>query len=556
MSIAGGIRAGMAFVEIKAHDTEFQASMLKFQERMVGVGASMRKLGTQVGVFAGALAVPMIAGIRASQSFDDALRGLQASVADLSPDQLEAIRKESLRLAAALGVAPETVADQFLNLAKAGVSVEDALAGAAETAVMFSRVGGLQGGQAAELLADAMNVFATSADHAGNTIAAAANASSVDIGQMTQAFAMAGAVAGMAGQNIDDTSAALAILGKGMLKGSDAGTSLKTMLLRITAPMGEAKTAMAELGLTVRSFTDQAGKPVRLPEMIDVLNNRLGKLNEVARRDVMARLFGQDAIRAAELLTRAGREGFDGMLGSMKDAVPLAQQFQYLTAGVSGFFSALETGAKLLSVAFQSSLGPSLQVAGRGLIFVGEKLAWLIEHVPGLGPLLAGTAVGATALSAALFSVSAASALVNFTMTNLPLKAVTALAWAASAAFGVLSGAAGTLAAAIYAIPGIGWIAGIVTALGALGAAAWWFYSRDKPSKGKPRGGQRGAQGDALPAPEQFQAAMAAPAPGRGRAPQQPLLSGAERQALSTARMERLLQELVDISKGQRPAWG
>ena len=560
MSIAGGIRAGLAFVEIKSHDTEFQASMLRMQQRMVEVGAQMRRLGTYAGVFAGALSAPMIGGLRAAQAFDDSLRGLQASVSDLSPEQLKAVRDESLRLARSLGVAPEKIADQFLNLAKAGMSVEAALGGAAKTAVMFAKVGGLEGGQAAELLADAMNVFGTSAEQAAGSISAAANASSVDINQMTQAFSMAGAVAGMAGQNIDDTSAALAILGKNMLKGSDAGTSLKTLLLRLTAPTGEAKNAMQDLGLTARAFTDAAGKPIRLPAMIDVLNAKLGKMNDIARRDVLTRLFGADAIRSAQILTQTGSKGFEQMLGAMNEAVPLGQQFEYLMAGVTGFFSALETGAKLLSIAFQTSLGPSLQYAGKAFLFVADKVSWLLENVPGLGPALAGVAVAAIGLALALLATAGATALTNVFMAQMPLKVTTALAWAASVAFGAVSKAAMGMAAAIYAIPGIGWIAGIITALGALGAAAYYFSSGpSKPKgaakKGRPQIEMGAALGAGLPSPEAFQGAfVAAGAPGGGAAAR-PVMNSGEQGALSMQRVERLLTELVDISKGQRPAW-
>ena len=559
MSMAGGIRAGLAFVEIKAHDTEFQASMLRFQERVTAVGATCKRLGTQVGLFAGALAVPMVASLRAAQGFDDALRELQASVSDLSPDQLKAVRDESLRLAASMAVAPEKIAQAFTLLAKAGVKVEDALDGAAKTAVEFSRVGGIEASQAAELLADSMNVFGVSAAHAGQTISAAANASSVDIGQMAMAMSMAGAVAGMAGQDIDDTSAALAILGKNMLKGSDAGTSLKTMLLRLTAPLGETKMAMQQLGLSARSFTDAAGKPVRLPQMIEILNQKLGKLDAVVRRDFMTRLFGQDSIRAAEILTKTGTAGFEGMLGAMKEAVPLTEQFGRLQGGISGFFSALEAGSKIVAIAFADTLAPALNVGAKAFLGIADWIAWVIKNTPVVGPLLAGVTVAALGLSAALFAVAGASALVNFTMANIPFKATTALAIAAQFAFGGLARSILGVAAAIYAIPGIGWIAAIVTALTALGAAAWWYFSADGSGKKKPTSRPKGAAGGAgaaLPKPEDLQRGMApagqaaAVGPGRG------ILNANDQAALSMKNVEGLLRELIDVNKSQRPAFG
>jgi TP901 family phage tail tape measure protein len=560
MSVAGGIRAGLAFVELKCHDTEFQAAMLRFQEKLTNVGAMCKRLGTQVGIFAGALAIPMVASLRAAQGFDDALRELQASVSDLSPEQLKAVKAESLRLAAAMATAPEKVAQAFTLLAKAGVSVEKALGGAAETAVQFAKVGGIDASQAAELLADAMNVFGTTADKAAQSIASSAASSSVDIHQMSMAMSMAGAVAGMAGQDIDDTSAALAILGSNMLKGSDAGTSLKTMLLHLTAPTGEAKTAMQQLGLSARSFIDTGtGKPMRLPAMIDLLNGKLGKLDAVVKKDFMVRLFGTDAIRAAQILTNAGSKGFDDMLGSMRDAVPLGEQFKQMQGGISGFFSALDAGAKIVAIAFSDSLAPAMNLGSKAVLSFSQGLAWLIGKVPVVGPLIAGLTVAASALSLALFAVAGATALTTFMMNNLPLKVTTALAWAGSVAFGALSKAALAVAASIYAIPGIGWIAGIITAVGALGAAAWWYSGtgdgKKKPNK-PPKGAGRGGAQAGLPAPEDLQRGMnGAQAPGAGNGQQRPLMNANDQAALSMKNVEGLLQQLIDVNKAQRPAF-
>jgi len=287
--------------------------------------------------------------------------------------------------------------------------------------------------------------------------------------------------------------------------------------------------------------------------MVGILNGKLGKLNDIAKKDVLVRLFGTDAIRAAQILTKEGEMGITKMLTAMENAVPLTQQFEYLMGGVSGFFSALEAGAKIVAIAYQSSLGPALLYAGRAFLFVSEKIAWVLENVPGLGPLLTGVALAAGILAVAMFAVAAGCALTNFFMTNLPLKVTTALAWGASVAFGVLSKAIFGVAAAIYAIPGIGWIAGIITALGALGAAAWYFYS--KPASPKKKGAGKQAVGAGMPGPDQLQAGMAPAAPPPGGAPQKPILAPGEASALSLRNVEGLLRELVDVSKGQRPAF-
>lgn len=586
MSMAGGIRAGMAFVEIKAHDTDFQAAMLRLQEKVVAVGATCRRMATQLGMFAGALAVPMVAAIAKARSFDDAMREIAASVSDLSPKQLKAIADESVRLGKAMGTAPSNFANAFLALVKAGMPLEQALKGGAKAAVEFAAIGKLEVTQAAELMTDAMNVFGVSAEGAAHAISSAADASSTDIQGMSQAMAQVGAVAGMANQNIDDTSAALAILAAGMLKGSDAGTSLKTMLLRLMTPSGETVHAMQRLGLTTKSFVDEANKPLPLPKMVGLLNEKLSRLDEVARRDTLGKLFGSDAIRAAEILTRSGAKGFEQMRTQMAATMPLAEKYKTIMGGITGLMNALETSAELLSIAFTENLGPAIQWMGNGLVWVSSKIAGFMKAVPGLSNFLAGLAAVATVVAGALTLVAGASATVNFVLNNLPFgkvfkdgaKLAPMFLRAGSvivrvAAF--VASAIGAIGSAIAALP-LGTIAAIGTAIAAAGVGLWWLMSSSDKKKGGGKGkakGQPGAEvagaggeGNALAFnggagavrmnPEQLQAAMTAQAaPILSGASGRPIINAGEETALSMKGVEKKLDTLIEVVKRQAPAF-
>ena len=143
--------------------------------------------------------------------------------------------------------------DLFLELLKAGMPLEKVLNGAGEAAIQFAKVGQMNVAQAAVVMSDAMSVFGVDANKAANAISSAADASSTSIEGLAQAFSMTSAVAALANQKIDDVSAALAILANNGVKGSDAGTSLKTMLMRLMAPADDAVGALDQLGLTVES---------------------------------------------------------------------------------------------------------------------------------------------------------------------------------------------------------------------------------------------------------------------------------------------------------------
>src|SRR5690606_31293352 len=101
------------------------------------------------------------------------------------------------------------------------------------------------------------------------------------------------------------------------LKGSDAGTSLKTMLMRLTAPTDKAAAVMADLGVQVynadgsmRSFQDIVGQ----------LERATAGLTDAQRNQALTTLFGADAIRAANILIAAGSDEFANMKEQVNQA--------------------------------------------------------------------------------------------------------------------------------------------------------------------------------------------------------------------------------------------
>ena len=144
MSNASAIRAGKAFVEISADDTKFQGAMKRVHNRMAAMSQTLRQTGTTMALGGAALGLPMVLAARKAAEFENALLELKGSVSDLSPKQLEAVRNESIRMSKAMGVAPAKIAQSFALLVKAGMSVEEAMAGAAQSAVEFGRVSGVE----------------------------------------------------------------------------------------------------------------------------------------------------------------------------------------------------------------------------------------------------------------------------------------------------------------------------------------------------------------------------------------------------------------------------
>jgi hypothetical protein len=155
-------------------------------------------------------------------------------------------------------------------------------------------------------------------------------------------------------------SATLAILANNGVKGSDAGTSVKTMLMRLMAPADDAAAALTQVGLSTQSFRGADGKMKPMVEIIDTLNQAMGGLDQTAKDDVFRRIFGADAIRAASILSTAGVDGFEGMRDAMTKALPVGEKYKILMSGLSGAGSQVLAAMQRMAIAVSDAVAPAL----------------------------------------------------------------------------------------------------------------------------------------------------------------------------------------------------
>jgi TP901 family phage tail tape measure protein len=165
-----------------------------------------------------------------------------------------------------------------------------------------------------------LNAFKLPASDAGRVadiLAASANASSIEVTDMAMSFQMASAVFASNGQSIEDLATATALLGNNGIKASDAGTSLKAMLIRLTAPVDAAKDVMDDLGIAVYN-TD--GSMRSFEDIVYSLQDATKGLSDEQRNQALTTIFGADAIRAANILIGEGAESWQAMETAVTEA--------------------------------------------------------------------------------------------------------------------------------------------------------------------------------------------------------------------------------------------
>jgi TP901 family phage tail tape measure protein len=356
---AGAVRAGGVFVEIGADPRKFFSALNRVNKSLGNMGRSLSSGGGRLAAAGIGMAAPIAAAVQQGAAFESTLLNIKASTGATSAE-IDNIKASAMQMSQALGVGPTEAAKGMLELLKAGMSLESVLGGAGKTAMEFAKVGEMDVAQAAVVMSDAMNVFKVSSDVAANALSSAADASSTSIAQMSEAFSMSSAVAGLASQSIEDLSATLAILANNGVKGSDAGTSVKTMLMRLMAPADDAVGALNQLGLSVASFRGADGQMRPMVEIIGTLNQAMGGLDQVAKDDIFRRIFGADAIRAASILATAGVDGFNSMKDAMSSALPVGEKYKLLMSGLAGSAGSVIAALQRMAITVSDAVSPAL----------------------------------------------------------------------------------------------------------------------------------------------------------------------------------------------------
>lgn len=321
------------------------------------------------GVAAGGVAAvgaALFESARRAADFQQSLANV-GSVTGASKDELAELRKEALAVGRDTSKSASEAAEAFGELLKAGMSVTDVVGGAGRTVVQLAEATGTSVSDMATLLSNSLNTFGLGADQSAsvaNTLARAANASAIDVADLGQSLQAVGPVASQAGLSMDDFATAMGILGNNALKGSDAGTSLKTMLLALTAPTDKAKALMEAYGVSV---FDAEGKTRPFRSILGDLQKAMGDMSEEGRAAFAKDIFGTDAIRAANILVGEGVEGWDKFGAAMAQAPTVAEmsaaRLDTLQGRLEQLKGSLETGA----------------------ILIGEKLlpalTWTVEQV-------------------------------------------------------------------------------------------------------------------------------------------------------------------------------
>lgn len=430
-------------VRLRADASNFNASIkaagANAQQLAEGMEQSGRKTSllttglAAAGMAAGALGV---AAIKTASDFDASMSGVQ-SVTRASAAEMDLLRQAAIDAGADTIYSASEAAAGITELGKAGLSTTDILSGGLSGALDLAASEGMDVGEAAELMSSTLSQFNLSgsraADVADALAAGAGNAqgSARDLGM---ALSQTGGIANSFGLSMEETTGFLSAMAREGYIGSDAGTSLKTALIRLNNPTDKAQKLLDQLGITVN---DASGHFVGLENLAGQLQTKMSGLSEAERNAAYATIFGNDAFRVGTVLYKQGADGIAEWTKNVSQSGYAAEMAAARTDNLQGDLEKLSGSVETLL----TNLGEGGQGPLRSLV---QTLDTLVEAFSGLPePVQQWLVLGSSAIGigAALhksmgpLSDSTSAAARSFSLFADPWQRLTGLAGGLQTAF-------------------------------------------------------------------------------------------------------------------------
>jgi len=315
--------------------------------------------------------------------------------------EFKKMKKSAMSLAAMkeYSFSASEVAQGMQYLAMAGFKASDIIAGMPGV-LSLATVGQMDLARASDIASDVLSGFGLQAKDLGgvvDVISKTITTANVNVELLGETMKYVAPVARGLGISIQEVSAMAGLLGNVGIKGSQAGTTLRAMMLRLSAPTGTAKKALEALGVSVK---DASGNMRPFTSILKDIALKTEKLGSADKQDYFKRIFGEEpAAGASELISQALSGGLDKYIAQIKQSAGTAkgilQDYANTTAAKFSSFKATLEG---LGISIGNILLPVVKPVCDFLGAMAGVVTSLTEKFPTLTKVIFGLAGGFMAM--------------------------------------------------------------------------------------------------------------------------------------------------------------
>lgn len=343
-------------------------------------------------VAAGAVAVN---SIEAGMAFEQQIANLGAAYLK-TRGQIGDLEKKSLELGASTQFSATEVAHAMEEMAKAGFTEEQALAGIEGMTYAAAAAGEdlIETTANVSAVMKGMQIDVSHATEVADILALASVKTASSISSLGESLSKAGPVAQQFGVDLIDVTAMVAKLQDAGIDASEAGSATATMLTKLATPTDAIKAKMRKLGVSFETAAGNMKSPAEVLEQLNKASTKSG--GNMKKAAFFAELLGLRGQKAGILLEKSFASGkYAELVEELKHAEGTAKKMSDLRMNtLTGDLDVFMENVKGLQVElFSLNSGPLRDVvksttawldANKGVIVadIQNGIRWMIDNLP------------------------------------------------------------------------------------------------------------------------------------------------------------------------------
>ena len=325
------------------------------------VGGALTSLGTTV---TKAVSVPLAglgaAAIKVGMDFEQAMAKVSA-ISGATGDDLKSLEDKARQIGAATQFSAAEAAEGLSYMAMAGWKTEQMLAGL-DGIVNLAIASEAELAIVSDIVTDALTAFGMTADDTNefvDVLAAASNNANTNVEMLGESFKYVAPVAGALGYTVQDTAVALGLMANAGIKGSQAGTALRTIMANLASPTDTVVGAMDRLNL---SITDGEGNMKSLDDIMQDLRVGFKDLTEEEKAATAAHLAGKEGMSGLLAVVNATDEDFEKLTLAINNSEGACDKMAATMANTAkGSIKAIRSALEDIGITIYKNLQPSIE---------------------------------------------------------------------------------------------------------------------------------------------------------------------------------------------------
>ena len=297
-------------------------------------------------------------------SFEAAMSKVSA-ISGASGKDLQSLTDKAKEMGAKTKFSASESAEALQYMAMAGWDTTSMLNGI-DGIMSLAAADGLDLATTSDIVTDAITAFglkASDSTHFADVLAKASSSANTNVSMLGESFKYVAPLAGAMHYSVEDVSVALGLMANASVKGSMAGTSLKTALSNLASPTD----AMAEVMKKYKiSMTDANGETLPLIDVIKELREKFGGLSETEQTAAASTLFGKEAMSGMLAIVNASDKDFNTLVKNIDNADGSAQKMaDTMQNNLQGQITILKSGLEGLGIEIYESMSEPLTDAAK-----------------------------------------------------------------------------------------------------------------------------------------------------------------------------------------------